>query len=545
MCKYKTLGPSSNCLNYDYTALLTDNDINTIIENINRRRNFIALGHSNFLPGAANMKKISWSQELALSAQLWANQCDQQLQPDKEDQCRDIENMKVGQNIATITGPSAGFNVKSFVEIWFMQSLVYNGSVTYYNESHGNKSNQFTQLIWANTEKIGCGKAKFTVNNIKTTIVERLVCNFAPKGNVHGKPVYIIGYAATQCSDNMQPDKFFSGLCSEPEITNEIVKNMKQKISASPLSTSLLRIRNLFNDSEVKEIDPVYNNLKLIKNDDKNECLQIIKKSGTTTQDIFFVKEKNTIHITGSNSKRSAPEDDLNFKPFWQIDGYSNKKQQQLKSIKYTTLANKKNKKIMRTKSTPKKVFQTEHITIKFINEQKGNNIRITEKYLSFDELMHLRKFNTGNFSGRRFLNTNSDDNEGIQLLRNSNTSNSTKSTEYTANTPFIRMKQCTRKLTCTWTAASLTDSAGSIIPGGVGGLIGNVGSRTPPGYVEGCTRTSTCTRDYMNRNKMASLDIETTTPEFDTGTLKEKKIMFKVTMNETYYLMATYSITY
>lgn len=172
----------------------------------------------------------------------------------------------------------------------------------------------------------------------------------------------------------------------------------------------------------------------------------------------------------------------------------------------------------MRTKSTPKKVFQTEHITLKFINEQKGKNIRITEKYLSFDELMHLRKFNTGNFSGRRFLNTNSDDNEGIQLLRESNTSNSTKSTEYTANTPFIRMKQCTRKLTCTWTAASLTDSAGSVIPGGVGGLAGNVGSRTPPGYVEGCTRTSTCTRDYMNRNKMASIHIETTTPEFDSG---------------------------
>lgn len=172
----------------------------------------------------------------------------------------------------------------------------------------------------------------------------------------------------------------------------------------------------------------------------------------------------------------------------------------------------------MRTKSTPKKVFQTEHITLKLINEQKGKNIRITEKYLSFDELMHLRKFNTGNFSGRRFLNTNTDDNEGIQLLRESNTSNSTKSTEYTANTPFIRMKQCTRKLTCTWTAASLTDSAGSVIPGGVDGLAGNVGSRTPPGYVEGCTRTSTCTRDYMNRNKMASIHIETTTPEFDSG---------------------------
>lgn len=59
-------------------------------------------------------------------------------------------------------------------------------------------------------------------------------------------------------------------------------------ISATPVSTSLLRIRNLFNDSVVKEIDPVYNNLKLIGNDAKNECLQSNKKSGSTTQDIFF-----------------------------------------------------------------------------------------------------------------------------------------------------------------------------------------------------------------------------------------------------------------
>ncbi|CAH2105459.1 unnamed protein product [Euphydryas editha] len=500
--------------------------------------------------------------------------------------------------------------------------------------SLGNKSNQFTQLIWANTEKIGCGKAKFIVNNFKTTIAERLVCNFAPKGNIHGKPVYIIGYAATQCSDNMQPDSFFSGLCSRKDQTNEIFNTRKASsgvvISSTPVATSLLRIRNLFNDSTVNEIDPVYSNLKLMENETKKECLQINKKSSSiVSQDIFFdaVKrsnplnnehfwinyknnsydnynfhqhdkgysrvyhghehknefdsirsendftttlptykeqdyrkhninpqctrnmksmvakfyklgnkkknplltkiskiiitirlnlreEENTIRITGSNSKRSIPEDDLNYKPFWQIDDYTNKKKQQQKSIRYTTLGNRKNKKSKTTKRTSKMVFKTEHITLKFNNEQKSNSNRVTEKYLSFDELMHLRKFNTGNYSGRRLLDTKPSDNEGIKLLRESDTTKSTQSTEYTANTPFIRMKHCTRKLTCTWTAASLTDSAGSIIPGEAG----NIGSRTPPGYVEGCTRTSTCTRDYMNRNKMATLHIETTTPEFDTG---------------------------
>ncbi|XP_046963324.1 uncharacterized protein LOC124532463, partial [Vanessa cardui] len=212
--------------------------------------------------------------------------------------------------------------------------------------------------------------------------------------------------------------------------------------------------------------------------------------------------------------KRSVSEDDTKFKPFWQIDGFTNKPQ--LKSMKYTTLANKKIRISKRT--TSKQKMLTEHITLKSSFDQKENRKPVSEKYLSFDELMHLRKFNTGNFSGRRLHDINSEDDEGKQSLRKAASETTESTSEYTANTPFIRLKHCTRKLTCTWTAASLTDSAGSVIPGGAGGAAGHMGSRTPPGYVEGCTRTSTCTRDYMNRNKMATLPVETTSPEFDSG---------------------------
>ena len=44
-------------------------------------------------------------------------------------------------------------------------------------------------------------------------MLERLVCNFSPKGNFHGKPVYSIGYPATQCSNGMVPDDQYKGLC--------------------------------------------------------------------------------------------------------------------------------------------------------------------------------------------------------------------------------------------------------------------------------------------------------------------------------------------
>ncbi|XP_046963444.1 uncharacterized protein LOC124532540 [Vanessa cardui] len=321
LCRYEISGPSSTCLGYDKKALLTENDIKAIVDQINHRRNFIALGHSNVLPGAANMQKISWSEELATSAQRWVDQCDQTLRSEKEDQCRDLENIKVGQNVATIFGPTPGLNVKSFVEMWFMQSLKYPGVVTYYNESRDYKSNQFTQLIWATTEIVGCGKAKFYVNSNKKTIAERLVCNFAPQGNVHGKPVYIIGYPATQCLDDMYPDTVFSGLCSRPVHTNEVFGNKRSNLGRSlpvtPIANSLLRIRNLFNDSAKQEIDPVYNNLKHMKKPCKNESppsnkklssiivqdntLDAVKRSHTIDSENFWVNHRNTSRNYGDD----------------------------------------------------------------------------------------------------------------------------------------------------------------------------------------------------------------------------------------------------
>lgn len=44
------------------------------------------------------------------------------------------EKTKVGQNIATIVGSTPGLNIKSFIEMWFMKSIYYNSSVTFYNQ---------------------------------------------------------------------------------------------------------------------------------------------------------------------------------------------------------------------------------------------------------------------------------------------------------------------------------------------------------------------------------------------------------------------------
>ncbi|KAI8424175.1 hypothetical protein MSG28_002763 [Choristoneura fumiferana] len=166
------------------------------------------------------MKK-EWSEELAMFAQRWVDQCDGVIRPDREDFCRDLADTKVGQNIATVTGYSPGLNVKSFVEIWFIQALDYTGSI-----------------------------------DDKGTMVDRLVCNFAPRGNIQGKPVYTIGYPATQCKDDFQGDESFTGLCRP-------MPTKSKETTLPPAVSSLLRILNPPNRLiKHDNIDPIQNDAK-------------------------------------------------------------------------------------------------------------------------------------------------------------------------------------------------------------------------------------------------------------------------------------------
>ncbi|CAH0693265.1 unnamed protein product [Chilo suppressalis] len=765
LCKYTMSGPSMSCKEYDASILLTKDDIINIVDKINERRHFVATGLTKLLPLAANMNKIRWSEELAGFAQRWVDQCDPAISPDREDECRDLEDTKVGQNIATVTGPTPGMHIQSLIDIWFMMSLDYRGSTSYYNQSRDCKTNYFTQLIWGETDRVGCGRAKFYVEN-KNTIIERLVCNFAPKGNNHGKPVYAIGYPATQCQTDMEPDNKMSGLCTYRTQNN--VRKFKPNI---PPVSSLLRILNLSNDSIKQEIDPVCSNLRQVKlensptNEQRNQKIRHVflnntyvtvknipnmqmykkmrnpgnnqnnqrilkfqqdighsrvyhgqdlqfhnyrteekqtnmqkfekndfstesytvlpndanyrkkyrnqectrnnhkivpatpavriehtncntkanictrqyiqencEKSPKTNQEIikdvgpyfqngepynlcpctstttcapsspkyqcnihcqciktdyvptqcpvdarrksqpidlqstlpeFYSYEfkpnmevrsgdKNNNLLNGKEimepssknqgldatttgnmfklypqnnnkgyakdliayendmksdsdfiydfsdsreRKKRTPASEMTFKPFWQMDEFNHHIPGQLKSMKYTTLPKKKTKRITHGKNTK----TTELITVKFKESTSTINLKkykITEKYLSFDELMHLRKFGSSEAS------------KSIDGRRSDSSESATKelTTEYTTNTPFKRKKYCTRKLTCTWTAATITDANGSVIGGGAFAGDGERGSRTPPGYVDGCTRTSTCTRDYIDRNKFSTI---------------------------------------
>ncbi|XP_052749326.1 uncharacterized protein LOC113515635 [Galleria mellonella] len=543
-------GPSASCERYDNTAVLTENDINEIVNRINDRRNFIALGLSKLLPQAANMKKILWSEELATFAQRWVDQCDQSLRPDKEDQCRDLVEENVGQNIASILDPSPNFNVKSFVDIWSMPTLDYFGSVSYYNQSRNHKTYYFTQLIWADSDMVGCGRARF-FHHKQNTMIERLVCNFTPKGNIHGKPIYNIGYPATQCPIYTRPDRNYKGLCKR--YLQENVTKLTPS-SPHPRVNSLLRIINLSNNSVKQEINPIRNDWKHLKSNVNKSIEQrhqktrhVLNNTHESMKHVSYNNRKNNINHSRSSYINTYSQARGHSRLYHGYDMHNNvytlSHQENFKKFSYSTevfnpYLNQNYKKHNQNPCTRKNMYPENYsstcetvsdkctrqyenndylqstksygpstdiyyaikkpITIKIkdnINIRINSQNSLTEKYLSFDELMHLRKLGITDVENNARRKAN-------DALRNTNIS----TTEVTANTPFLRKKHCTRKLTCTWTASSPTGADGSVIPGG---NIIDRGSRTPPGYVDGCTRTSTCTRDFMDRNKMATVGEE------------------------------------
>ena len=60
----------------------------------------------------------------------------------------------------------------------------------------------YTQLVWGNTEYVGCGAIYYKDGNTNASSYpfrQTLICNYHPPGNYLGKPVYIIGHAGSAC----------------------------------------------------------------------------------------------------------------------------------------------------------------------------------------------------------------------------------------------------------------------------------------------------------------------------------------------------------
>ncbi|XP_012251304.2 venom allergen 3-like [Athalia rosae] len=208
ICRFPSDTPSANCDKY-INAPLTSSEIQSLVDKHNELRTNVAEGRETRgnpgpQPAATDMKTLSWDNELATVAQRWADQC----AANPHDDCRDIDRFPVGQNVATlwnseeITEP-----VVNLINGWYDEVAMFNNQeISRFRFAH--ETGHYTQLVWANTSLIGCGRVRFWDTGRQMNTL-RLICNYGPAGNVIGLPIYNVRTPSFRCSRSIRVKAWF------------------------------------------------------------------------------------------------------------------------------------------------------------------------------------------------------------------------------------------------------------------------------------------------------------------------------------------------
>ncbi|KAH1018289.1 venom allergen 3-like [Dendroctonus ponderosae] len=236
MCAYeaKKVGPACQGL---IVMEFTRDEIDRIVDAHNTLRNRMAMGlepegDPGPQPTAANMKLISWDQELANVGARWATQC-----VFAHDKCRDLARFPVGQNLGW--GMYASKSDLQHVADWYELVQYSNGEILASYDVTTQDLAPFTQLIWADTYLVGCARVSFQrQENGETVYREHFFCNYGPSGNIPGQAVYKVGEPCSACPEGtFCTDPEYPGLCGSalggPDWRNRTKKHSKQMESSN------------------------------------------------------------------------------------------------------------------------------------------------------------------------------------------------------------------------------------------------------------------------------------------------------------------------
>ena len=105
----------------------------------------------------------------------------------------------------------------------------------YFNSRFTSGTGHYTQMVWANTYKIGCGYTAYRKRNF---VKKFIVCNYGDAGNLLNARMYQTGRPCSKCPANICSRKF-PGLCPVPGETG-----------FSPANSSFVQMVDINNDVE-------------------------------------------------------------------------------------------------------------------------------------------------------------------------------------------------------------------------------------------------------------------------------------------------------
>ncbi|XP_049914591.1 cysteine-rich venom protein TEL1-like isoform X1 [Epinephelus moara] len=137
-------------------------------------------------PTASNMMKMSWSSEAAANAQKWANKCTMKHSPDSS---RTISSSECGENLYMSSGKKTWSQA---IQKWTNEVKDWRYGVGSIN---GKVVGHYTQMVWHNSNKVGCGIA-YCPNS---TYKYYYVCQYCPPGNYQYARPYKSGRSCGDC----------------------------------------------------------------------------------------------------------------------------------------------------------------------------------------------------------------------------------------------------------------------------------------------------------------------------------------------------------
>ncbi|CAB3372010.1 Hypothetical predicted protein [Cloeon dipterum] len=233
MClRPRNCAPGKFLVSRDTQLSIYDKD--ALVRIHNKLRSFVATGKLPHHPPAKNMNELTWDDELAEVAQRWAEQC-----TFGHDRNRTVDRFAVGQNVAYewwSPGPAPIIILSSTIAM-FNEVDKPGYPAPYISQFQVvPQTGHFTQIVWADTSRIGCGRSIYNeTKNGKVGETKLLVCNFGKAGNFINQPVYETGEPDCAVFSNQ-----YKGLCT----TNQVNEEFKDPCQLETFKSNYLPLCN-------------------------------------------------------------------------------------------------------------------------------------------------------------------------------------------------------------------------------------------------------------------------------------------------------------